>query len=187
MKAQGREISVRPSSCAAVTRLISDWAAVRPELNTWAYRIFASATELERQLNLALTPTFEELGIKGGDYEVLGYLRRAGPPYQLSPTELSQLLHLTTGAMTRRLDRLESAGYVTRLRHGSDRRAVVVQLTSVGVGIVDTAVNQIIPVISSILAPVQERTEEFEHIVGQILNNLTAIPVRPSNDADTLT
>lgn len=165
-------MSARPSSCPAVTSLIRDWAAVRPDLDTSAYRIYASAIELERQLALALAPTFERLGIKGGDYEVLGHLRRAGEPYERSPTELSQLLYLTTGAMTRRLDRLEAAGHVTRLRHGSDRRAVVVRLTPEGLTVVDAAVDAILPVISSMVAPVRDRTEEFEQIVGRILSGL---------------
>jgi DNA-binding MarR family transcriptional regulator len=76
--------------------------------------------------------------------------------------------------MTRRLDRLEAAGNVRRLRHGSDRRAIVVRLTPAGLAVVDRAVETILPVISSILAPVRERTEEFEQIVAQILDNLAA-------------
>lgn len=164
--------AIRPSSSATVTKLIQDWAAVRPDLDTWPYRFFASATELERQLNLALEPTFAELGIKGGDYEVLGHLRRAGAPYEHSPTELSQLLYLTTGAMTRRLDRLERSGHVRRLPHGSDRRSVVVQLTASGLTIVDKSVEMILPVLASILAPVRQETENFERIVGQIVANI---------------
>jgi DNA-binding MarR family transcriptional regulator len=158
-----------PSSCAAVTNLIQEWAAVRPDLDTWAYRVFASAAELTRQLTLALAPAFEAHGIKGGDYEVLGHLRRAGEPYEASPTELSQLLHVTTGAMTRRIDRLEAARYLQRLPHGSDRRSTVVRLTPAGVEVVDATVDQILARLDPILEPVRDRTSEFEEIVRLVL------------------
>ena len=164
--------TAEPSSCQAVTSLIRDWAAVRPDLDTWAYRFFASATELERQLNLALVPTFDELGINGGDYEVLSQLRRAGAPYERTPTALSQLMYLTTGAMTRRLDRLEAGGYLKRVPHGSDRRSIVVRLTPAGLVVVDEAINRILPVISQIMEPVRDRVEDFEQIARAILDNL---------------
>lgn len=168
------EAAIRPSSCPAVTKLIREWAAVRPDLDTWAYRILASAVELERQLSLALTPAFDELGIKGGDYEVLSHLRRAGAPYEQSPTQLSKALHLTTGAVTRRLDRLVESEHVIRLRHGSDRRAVVIRLTPTGLAAVDQAVDTIVPSLTALLEPVRDRTEDYEQIVALALANLAA-------------
>jgi DNA-binding MarR family transcriptional regulator len=158
-----------PSSCAAVTNLIQEWAAVRPDLDTSAYRVFASAAELTRQLTVALAPAFDAHGIKGGDYEVLSHLRRAGPPYEASPTELSQLLYVTTGAMTRRIDCLEAARYLQRLPHGSDRRSTVVRLTPAGIDVVDATVEQILARLGPILEPVRDRTSEFEDLVRLIL------------------
>jgi DNA-binding MarR family transcriptional regulator len=158
-----------PSSCPAVTSLIDEWATVRPDLDTWAYRVFASAAELTRQLTIALAPAFEAQGIKGGDYEVLSHLRRAGSPYEASPTELSQLLYVTTGAMTRRVDRLEAARYLQRVPHGSDRRSTVVRLTPAGIKVVDATVEQILARLAPILEPVRDRTSEFEELVRLVL------------------
>ena len=162
---KARRATLAPSSCPAVTNLILEWATVRPDLDTWAYRIFASAAELVRQITDGLTPTFDAMGIKGGDYEVLSHLRRGGEPYESSPTELSQLLHVTTGAMTRRLDRLEAANQIQRLPHGSDRRSIVVRLTPAGLAIVDATVEQILVRLSATLEPVRGRTKDFEDIV----------------------
>lgn len=127
----------------------------------------------------ALAPTFDGLGIKGGDYELLSHIRRMGPPLEASPTELSQALHLTTGAMTRRLDRVELAGLLRRLPHDTDRRAIVVQLTPEGVEIVDRAVERILERITAILEPVRDRTTEFESIVRTVLDHLDAERTRP--------
>lgn len=155
-----------------VSELIRGWAAERPDLDTWAYRLFASAVELERQLSLCLEPAFTELGIRGGDYEVLGHLRRAGEPYQRTPTDLAQQMFLTTGAMTRRLDRLENGGYLTRTPHGTDRRSIVVRLTPEGVAITDRVVDRIVPLLSELLIPVRGRIPDFEATTRAILDRI---------------
>jgi DNA-binding MarR family transcriptional regulator len=160
------------SSCSAVTALIRDWARERPDLDTWPYRLFATAVELERQLSSALESTFRQLGIRGGDYEMLGHLRRAGPPYERTPTDLSQLMYLTTGAMTRRLDRLEKDGYLIRVPHGTDRRSTVIRLTPRGTDITDRVVERIVPLLSEILAPARDRVADFEATAAIILDSL---------------
>jgi DNA-binding MarR family transcriptional regulator len=162
------------SSCAEVTKLISDLARVRPELETWPYRIFASAAELTRQITDALGPTFDRMGVKGGDYEILGQLRRSGEPYALSPTELSRLVHFSTGTMTRRLDRLEAIGLLRRLPHPSDRRALIVELTPEGLELADRVLDEILALIAVILAPVRDRTQQFEDLVRDALGGLQA-------------
>jgi DNA-binding transcriptional ArsR family regulator len=49
-----------------------------------------------------------------GWFDVLAALRRSGTPYELNPTELSRAMLLSSGGMTKRLDRLEAAGLVER-------------------------------------------------------------------------
>lgn len=156
-----------------VSALISEWSATRPDLDTWPYRIYASASMLTRELTEALAPTFAEVGIKGGDYEVLSRIRRMGPPFEAAPTKLSHDIGLTTGAMTRRLDRVEAAGYLVRLPHGSDRRAIVARLTPAGVDVVDRTVELILERLAVILAPVRSRVAEFEDIVREIIDNIS--------------
>jgi DNA-binding MarR family transcriptional regulator len=48
----------------------------------------------------------------------------------LGPSELARRLQLSTGAVTALVDRLEARGHVARTAHPSDRRRVVVTLTS---------------------------------------------------------
>ena len=49
-----------------------------------------------------------------------------------SPGELSSRLEVSTGAMTNRLDRLEEAGLIRRVRDPDDRRGVKIELTDAG-------------------------------------------------------
>lgn len=66
------------------------------------------------------------------DYSVLRVLQLAGPPYQMSPTELSEILLRSSGGITQILDRLEKSALVERTADGSDRRKVVVRLEPAG-------------------------------------------------------
>ncbi|MFC7450795.1 MarR family winged helix-turn-helix transcriptional regulator [Rhodococcus daqingensis] len=51
---------------------------------------------------------------------------------EVTPRAIADNLGLTTGSVTTMLDRLERAGYLTRARHTSDRRKVLVHATPAG-------------------------------------------------------
>jgi DNA-binding MarR family transcriptional regulator len=65
------------------------------------------------------------LGINRTDLRGLDILERRGP---LSAGELAEAMHLSTGAVTTLVDRLERAGYARRVRDTRDRRRVLVEL-----------------------------------------------------------
>ena len=84
------------------------------------------------RLRKMLDETLEPYGLVSGDWKVLSALRWAGKPYRRSAGELARISDLSSGAMTNRLDQLEKAGLVERLRDPDDRRGVLVQLTPKG-------------------------------------------------------
>jgi DNA-binding MarR family transcriptional regulator len=79
-----------------------------------------------------LDETLEQQGLTHGDWKVLSSLRWAGKPYRRSAGDLARRNELSSGAMTNRLDQLESEGLVRRLRDPADRRGVLVELTEKG-------------------------------------------------------
>jgi DNA-binding MarR family transcriptional regulator len=81
----------------------------------------------------------DPFGLKFIDYSVLRVLELAGPPYRMSPTELSEIVVRSTGGMTQILDRLERAGLIERAADPSDRRKVLVGLTTAGKRTADKA------------------------------------------------
>lgn len=87
---------------------------------------------INRRLNRALDETLAEHGLSSGAYKVLSSLRWAGAPYRRSAGELAKMSDLSSGAMTSRLDQLEKAGLVRRLRDPEDRRGVLVEPTEKG-------------------------------------------------------
>ena len=78
-------------------------------------------------------------GLSEGDFDVLSALRRAGAPYERSPSEIAEHTMVTSGAVSKRLDRLEGAGLVRRRASDADGRGRVVALTDAGRDVIDRA------------------------------------------------
>ena len=70
---------------------------------SWAVSRISAVVQRE------LERVFAEHDLTGADFDVLATLRRSGAPYHLTPGELSRSTMVTTGGMTKRLDRLEAA------------------------------------------------------------------------------
>lgn len=91
----------------------------------------AALTErLERLLRNQIAATVlhmhgiaEQLGRNATDLQCLHLLTLRGP---CTAGQLAQWTHLTTGAVTAIVDRLEKAGYVLRERDPGDRRKVMI-------------------------------------------------------------
>jgi len=120
-----------------VDRIFEQWAVERPDLDRSAMAVLARILRAARIVDLEMGRVFAEDGLHRGEFDVLATLRRAGKPYRLNPTDLSATVLLSTGAMTNRLDRLESAGLVRRLADPEDRRGVLVELTAEGRSLID--------------------------------------------------
>jgi DNA-binding MarR family transcriptional regulator len=84
-----------------------------------------------------------EHGISGGDMGVLLALRRSGPPFVSRPTDLFRVLLVTSGAITKKVDRLVEAGCVERLPDPGHKGGFLVRLTKPGLRMVDRAVSYI--------------------------------------------
>ncbi len=120
--------------------LINDWKRERPDLDASAMnvvgRILFLGKKIEKQTSLAL----QEYGIYYTDLDVLATLRRAGKPYQLSPTQLRKSVLITSGAMTALLDRLEKMRLLYRLPDPRDGRVSLAVLSDKGKKIIDKAI-----------------------------------------------
>jgi DNA-binding MarR family transcriptional regulator len=91
-------------------------------------RLQGAANRLEYILGRALEV---ECGISHLMFEVLLILGRAGEP-GLPMRAVAQEQVLTTGGATRLVDRMETAGLVTRAESPEDRRGKLVRLTPLG-------------------------------------------------------
>jgi DNA-binding MarR family transcriptional regulator len=112
--------------------LATSWLQDIPNLDLEVEGIVDRMNGLSRRFKRTLNDTIAEHGLSFEEWDVLGALRRAGPPFRRSAGELAKISDLSSGAMTNRLDRLEKAGLVKRLPDPNDRRGVLIELTKTG-------------------------------------------------------
>jgi DNA-binding MarR family transcriptional regulator len=84
-----------------------------------------------------VTDVFSRYGINAASFDILAALRRHGAPYRLTAGALADTSLITSGGVSLRVDRLETAGLVTRERDEEDKRVVYVQLTEAGLELIE--------------------------------------------------
>ncbi len=124
-----------------VEHILEQWHRERPDLDLGPMSVIARLSRLSRFLERSIEDTFSMFGLASGGFDVLAALRRSGPPYRLSPTDLYKSFLVTSGAMTNRIDRLEEAALVIRTSDPYDRRGILVGLTARGHRLIDRAVE----------------------------------------------
>jgi DNA-binding MarR family transcriptional regulator len=122
-----------------VARIQAEWARERPEVDVRPQGVIGRLHRLAGHLTEQLLVVYRRYGLGEGEFDVLAALRRAGEPFERAPGELAQFTMVTTGAMTKRIDRLARDGLVTRRRSTSDGRGRVVALTKAGRELIDRA------------------------------------------------
>jgi DNA-binding MarR family transcriptional regulator len=144
-----------------VDRIVQAWRRERPELDVTALALLARLFRTAQLADAALGRQLAAHGLQPGWFDLLAALRRAGEPYALTPTQLMRTMMLSSGGMTKRLDRLVDAGLVERTPDPNDRRGTLVRLTGRGKATIDTLLPVHLANEQRLLAslnPVQQRT-----------------------------
>ena len=115
-----------------VDAILGQWARERPDLDSSPIGLIGRLHRIGDVLNVELRAVFAEAGLGDGDFDVLVTLRRNGAPYELTPSELVASTMVTSSAVTKRIDRLERAGLVTRTVSELDARSRRIRLTDAG-------------------------------------------------------
>lgn len=122
-----------------VGRILGQWAVVRPELDVSPMGVIGRLHRVGARLTEELVRVYAEHGLDEGEFDVLATLRRSGDPYELTPSVLAASTMVTSGAVTKRVDRCEQRGWVTRRVSDRDGRSRVVALTPAGRELIDRA------------------------------------------------
>lgn len=125
-----------------VARIQEHWRRERPDLDVAPLGVLGRLHRLAGLLTDELTAVYARHGLGEGEFDVLATLRRAGQPYELPAGELATHTMVTTGGLTKRIDRLERAGLVTRRRNTADARGRIVALTPAGRERIDRAFTE---------------------------------------------
>jgi len=122
-----------------VGRIMAQWHRERPDLDVSPQGVIGRLHRLAARLTEELVAVYAEFGLGEGEFDVLATLRRAGAPYELTPGELAAGTMVTSGAVTKRVDRLVERGLVTRRVGERDARGRVIALTADGRDLIDRA------------------------------------------------
>jgi DNA-binding MarR family transcriptional regulator len=125
------------SDCDHVDHVRALWTQVRPDLDTSSVAVIARLGRAAAYLDAGINERLADFDLTRNSWDVLASLRRTGPPYRLSPTELYRALMRSSGAMTHRLAELERARLITRVPDPADGRGLLVELTPKGLELVD--------------------------------------------------
>ena len=153
--------------------MMAYWKRELPELDEEIFGLFGRLQRAGRIFDKDVERAMSQHGLKVSEFLVLGALRRIGPPYCLTPTELFKSLLITSGTITKRIDRLEQRHLVERLPDPSDRRGTLVRLTPLGKEIADKAVaspgDQQYRWLLAVLSPVERKV--LDNLLRKLLVN----------------
>jgi len=162
-----------PDPVDDVARIVARWRDERPDLDPAPLLVVGRIIRLAHVLDAALRPPFAAARLHGGDFDVLAALRRSGEPYLARPHELSTSLLVTTGAVTKRLDRLEAAGLVERRGSTGDGRGKLVRLTPAGLELTDRLMEQHLAAQHRLLAALSpQEADQLQRLLGRLSASL---------------
>jgi DNA-binding MarR family transcriptional regulator len=152
-----------------VDDLVAAWRQQRPDLDVAPLQVLSRVSRLARHLDIARRGAFAAHGLESWEFDVLSALRRAGPPFQLTPGALLRATLVTSGTMTNRIDRLAAAGFVSREPDPRDRRGVLVTLSERGKEAVDAAFIDLLEREHALLASLGE---DQRQVLADLLRTL---------------
>ncbi len=120
-----------------VARIQAEWRRERPDVDPSPQGVIGRMHRIADYLRESIVEVYQRHGLGEGEFDVLATLRRAGAPFERAAGELADHTMVTSGGVTKRVDRLEKRGLVTRRVSELDARARVVALTTAGLELVD--------------------------------------------------
>jgi len=132
--------------------LIMEWGQERPRTRPRAMQVVGRIIRLGRRFEEDVARMLRPYGVAYSDFDVLATLRRAGAPFERSPTELQRTVLLTSGAMTACLSRLEQGGLISRAAGRTDRRRVSARLSPAGHDLVEQLIDRRFGLAQAVLA-----------------------------------
>lgn len=124
-----------------------------PSDNTLAVALISEILTNEQLIRNRLGRVLPK-GMEISHFSVLNHLARSGE--ERSPAQLAKAFHLTRGAMTNTLSKLQWAGYVHIRPDWDDARRKMVAVSPAGRQARDVALAAIAPLVSDILAELGE-------------------------------
>lgn len=125
-----------------VSAIQADWRRERPDLDPSPQGVIGRLHRVALALTDRLVEVYARFDLTEPEFDLLATLRRAGAPYERPAGELAAHTMVTTGGLTKRVDRLAARGLVDRRIEPGDGRRRMVRLTPEGLALIDDAITQ---------------------------------------------
>lgn len=119
------------------------WSAELDGLDVSPFLVGSAVQRLARHFERAFIKLTRRYELGPGEMRILLVLGRSAPKYALSPTDLFRHLFITSGAVSKQVDRLVEVGLVTRQADPDTLRGLLVHLEPAGKDIADAAMREI--------------------------------------------
>ncbi|MBN9189647.1 MAG: MarR family transcriptional regulator [Microbacterium sp.] len=121
-----------------VAQIQADWRRERPDVDTSPQGVIGRLHRVGMSLTRRLTEVYARFDLTEPEFDLLATLRRS-PGHARAAGDLAANTMVTTGGLTKRVDRLEERGLVRRRGEASDARRRTVELTDAGRELIDRA------------------------------------------------
>lgn len=133
---------------------------------------------LARYVEAARDRLLERFGLSVADFDVMATLRRRAEPDGLKAKHLQASVMISSGGMTKRLDRLQSAGLIERRTDPDDRRGVLIALTAGGRQVIDEALPVLLDAEAAMIRDLIGSARDRERLAGFLRQLLVGMEVR---------
>ena len=158
----------------AIDQVVNDLRRWRPDLEVVGLPITGRVLRLAQYITVGREQRLAEFGLTVADFDVLATLRRRAGTDPVNVRELQHAMMLSSGGVTKRLDRLETAHLIERHPDPSDRRGVLIKLSNTGLDLIDRAVVAVTELESSAVGNAIGSDKERLQLENSLRRMLTA-------------
>lgn len=156
-----------------VDKILTQWQQQRPDLNVAPMGTLGRLKRLNQSLMRRMEQTWAAYGLNDSSFDVLATLRREGPPYALSPSDLMASTMVTSGTMTHRLQQLEKAELIERVKNPADGRGFLISLSEKGFALIDEAVAAHVETQAELVSGLSDKQRaQLDALLKQFLNSV---------------
>jgi DNA-binding MarR family transcriptional regulator len=165
-----------PVKTQPFSEIAASWRRERPDLDLDNLLLMIALTRLTRIVDSRYEAMcLEKFGITGSEVRLLFALRRSGRPFARRPTDLFRALIVTSGAITKQVNRLVAKKLVERTSDPLHAGGFLIHLTQKGLKVANSAAedqvkNSLIADAMAALTPKQQRQgiEFIEHVLAHV-------------------
>ncbi len=155
-----------------IDEIIADWQKFDANIDTKGTEVIGRIVRLGSLISRKVDENLAQYDLSVGEFDVLAALLRADD-HQLTPSQLQDLILISSGGLSNRIKRLEKNGYIERFPDKEDGRGVIVALTDNGKQLIEEAAPSHLALEKSLIQSLKKsETDALQQLLHQLLIQL---------------